>query len=298
MTARGSAIDGRVFGFDYCGFSDWVQRRIDTQGDAAAEWVTEQLDAAFAHIETGLRGAGFEPVETLGDGLIALADPGAASDTALGDIVAQAGLGLPFRSACALGSVQPIALVDRLTLWAGPGIARCHLAMRAAPECADGGAPRQEGAFAPHRLLRAEIVSETVGFVCLRQGKAALSPDTLQAIAQLVDASAAAFGSAIEKATQDEKGILLRVHFASDAEALAWSRYVREGLDPETDFGIGLAHGLLYRRASANGRSAPVVHGLPPIVPSPIQAQATMTTKQHYASGIGARFANVSIGGG
>ncbi|WP_160296884.1 AAA family ATPase [Sphingomonas sp. ERG5] len=261
MTARGSAIDGRVFGFDYCGFSDWVQRRIDTQGDAAAEWVTEQLDAAFAHIETGLRGAGFEPVETLGDGLIALADPGAASDTALGDIVAQAGLGLPFRSACALGSVQPIALVDRLTLWAGPGIARCHLAMRAAPERDDGGAPRQEGAFAPHRLLRAEIVSETVGFVCLRQGKAALSPDTLQAIAQLVDASAAAFGSAIEKATQDEKGILLRAHFASDAEALAWSRYVREGLDPETDFGIGLAHGLLYRRASANGRSAPVVHG-------------------------------------
>lgn len=250
-----------VFGFDYCGFSGWVQSRIDSEGEAAAEGVSDQLDSAFRRIESGLGTAGFETLETLGDGMIAVAKRRAASQTALADIVAGAGIGLPFRSASVLGPVRAVRLLDRLTLWAGGGIATCHEVMRAGPLRRSENVPAVAPAPTSQRLIRAAIVRGTVGFVCIRQPGAPLPEDALRAIALLVDASAAANGSVIEKATQDEKGLLLRTHFETEAQAADWARCVGEGLGSGLDFGIGLAQGLLYRSTPSNG-APPVVHGV------------------------------------
>jgi hypothetical protein len=250
-----------VFGFDYSGFSSWVQDRIEAEGEAAAEGVSDRLDTAFRRIEAGLRTAGFEPLETLGDGLIAVTDRAGPSEAALADIVARAGIGLPFRSASVLGPVRPIRLFDRLTLWAGGGIVRCHAVMRLGALRRGEDQPAVTQASTPHRLVRAAIVRGTVGFVCIRQPDAELPDNDLQAVARLIDASAAAYGSAIEKATQDEKGLLLRAHFDTDAQAGEWARCVAEGLGSGLDFGIGLAHGLLYRSTPSDG-AAPVVHGV------------------------------------
>ena len=261
VSIRQAAETLNVFGFDYSGFSSWVQDRIEAEGEAAAEGVSDRLDTAFRRIEAGLRTAGFEALETLGDGLIAVTDRPAASETALADIVAGAGIGLPFRSASVLGPVRSVRLLDRLTLWAGGGIASCHQVMRLGPLRRGEDQPGIAQAPPSHRLIRAAIVRGTVGFICIRQHGAELPDTDLQAVARLIDASAAASASAIEKATQDEKGLLLRAHFDTDAQATEWARCVAEGLGSDLDFGVGLAHGLLYRSTPSEGAS-PIVHGV------------------------------------
>ena len=120
-----------VFGFDYSGFSSWVQAHIEADGEAAAEEVSDRLDTAFRRIEAGLRTAGFEPLETLGDGLIAVTDRAAAPEAALADIVAGAGIGLPFRSARVLGPEEQLR---------GP---KRRLTRRAALRLGRARAPRQ-----------------------------------------------------------------------------------------------------------------------------------------------------------
>jgi len=259
-----SALVTRVFGFDYCDFSDWVQRCIDDRGDSAAEWVSDRIDTAFEHIGSGLRALGYEPVETLGDGLLAVATAAVAVEEKLAALVAGARLGLAFRCAVAFGAVRPVPILDRLTLWSGEGITRCHQAMRRAPRiaCPDESprALRPDPLRPdPLRLVRAEVIDGTVGFLCLRQDDIKLANSAVQDAARLAEASAEASGSRIEKATQDEKGILLRLHFTAMAEANDWARLVAEGLGRDFDFGIGLASGLIYRSTSPD--TPPVVHG-------------------------------------
>jgi len=254
-----AATAATVFGFDYCGFSRWVQARIEADGGMAAERITGQLNGALDRIGAGLAHAGLRVIETLGDGALAVADLDRPfSEDELDAIVSGAGLGLPFRRATEHGPIAHLLLAGRLPLWTGAGIERCHAAMREAPECAGGIAEPWHQGLAIGQLIDAEIIREMVGFVCVR-GLAGAG-DQLERAARTVDAATEAFGGILEKATHDEKGTLLRCHFGLGGGARDWAREAGEALAAlGLDFGIGLAEGLVYRCMSAD---APVVHGI------------------------------------
>ena len=267
-----------LVGFDVEGFSRTVEKAALRYGRGAGELAAQQI-LAGERIATDLgRQAGLRFADALGDGAVYLR---AQDSVTARDIRAlerfqeelkyahRKHTGLSVRTAWAHGAVRllrpsaPI-LEHSEVLW-GPAVARLHAALSARPRQRRPSPDTPPGR--PNLANReGEITEMTFVFVrlCRSHDWATLDEATLDDALGLIARWAARLGGRLERITQDEKGVHVRVGLPGQAavedewrERLSEPQQALRGLG--LDGAIAAAAGPVYRGPSDHGST--IVHG-------------------------------------
>ncbi len=262
-----------LVGFDAVGFSAYVESLAITHGRYAGEHAAATLFRAEQAIGEALADAGFRWADALGDGAIYASDR-SPRDGALNRLIArmakifEAQTGRTARTAWARGHVNETPLVPPLRehasfVW-GEAVARLHQSLHGTRRTR---APARAAAPLASRVAArsaSEGEVERLAFVFFRLAAAdhwrRLDVGNLhQALARL-SGWAGGFGGRVERITQDEKGVHLRI------AAPLWTMTKGWGHDlatPQTalralgfDAAVALAVGPVYAGVSVAGARA------------------------------------------
>ena len=267
-----------LIGFDVEGFSRTVEKATLRHGRVAGELAAQRI-LAGERIATALaRDAGLRFADALGDGAVYLRAQGAPTPrearalAQLQEELKYAHLretGLAVRTALAHGAVRlvwPAApILEHREVLLGPAVAKLHAALSQRPR---GRRPLPDPpADHPDLTNREGEVADMI-FVFLRlcggDAWAALEPRRLDDALGLIGHWAERQGGRLERITQDEKGVHVRVGLRGAGVA---ERNWRETLlEPQRalvglgfDGAVAAAAGAVYRGPSEHGST--IVHG-------------------------------------
>ncbi|MDB5481208.1 MAG: putative HTH-type transcriptional regulator, partial [Caulobacteraceae bacterium] len=271
-------FDAVLVGFDVEGFSRTVEKATLRHGRVAGELAAQRI-LAGERIATGLaREAGLRFADALGDGAVYLrpqATPTSREARALQrfqEELKYAHLretGLAVRTAWAHGAVRlmrPAApILEHGEVLLGPAVAKLHAGLSRRPRVRRP-AP-EPPADRPHLTSReGEIADMTFVFLRLCRGEAwpELGPDRLDDVLGLIGHWAERRGGRLERITQDEKGVHVRVGLRGvSATDRDWRDIL---LEPQRalislgfDGAVAAAGGPVYRGPSEHGST--IVHG-------------------------------------
>jgi hypothetical protein len=275
---RVEEFDAVLIGFDVEGFSRTVEKATLRHGRAAGELAAQRI-LAGERIATRLAGeAGLRFADALGDGAVYLRaqGPPTARETRalqhLQEELQYAHLretGLSVRTASAHGAVRlvrPAApILEHREVLLGSAVAKLHTGLsrknrnrRPAPEL-----PARRSDLTSRE---GEVADMTFVFLRLCRGEAWADLDTerLDDVLRLVGHWAERHGGRLERITQDEKGVHLRVGLrGAGAAAADWRETL---LEPQRalvslgfDGAVAAAGGAVYRGPSEHGST--IVHG-------------------------------------
>jgi hypothetical protein len=272
-------FDAVLIGFDVEGFSRTVEKATLRHGRVAGELAAQRI-LAGERIATRLAGeAGLRFADALGDGAVYLRAQGAPNGREtralqhLQEELKYAHLratGLAVRTAWAHGPVKivrPAApILEHREVLLGPAVAKLHAGLSRRPRSRRPG-PEPPAEERPDLGAReGEVADMTFVFLRLCRGDAwaELEPGRLEDVLWLIGHWAERQGGRLERITQDEKGVHVRVGLRG---ASAVDRNWREILlEPQRALvGLGLdgavaaAAGAVYRGPSEHGST--IVHG-------------------------------------
>ena len=271
-------FDAVLIGFDVEGFSRTVEKATLRYGRAAGELAAQRI-LAGERIATRLAGeAGLRFADALGDGAVYLRAQGAPTGREtralqhLQEELKYAHLretGLSVRTASAHGAVRLIRpaapILEHREVLLGSAVAKLHTGLsrrnrnrRPAPELPAGR---------PDLMSReGEVADMTFVFLRLCRGEAWANLDTerLEDVLRLVGHWAERQNGGLERITQDEKGVHIRVGLReAGAGAVDWRETL---LEPQRalvglgfDGAVAAAGGAVYRGPSEHGST--IVHG-------------------------------------
>jgi hypothetical protein len=271
-------FDAVLIGFDVEGFSRTVEKATLRHGRVAGELAAQRI-LAGERIATGLaREAGLRFADALGDGAVYLRAQGtptgreARALQRLQEELKYAHLretGLAVRTAWAHGAVRivrPAApILEHREVLLGPAVAKLHAGLQRRPR---SRRPTPEPpAERPDLASReGEVADMTFVFfrLCGGEAWADLDPGRLDDVLWLIGHWAERQGGRLERITQDEKGVHVRVGLRGVSvadrdwrEILLEPQRVLVGLG--LDGAVAAAGGAVYRGPSEHGST--IVHG-------------------------------------
>ncbi|HLZ84181.1 MAG TPA: ATP-binding protein [Caulobacteraceae bacterium] len=271
-------FDAVLVGFDVEGFSRTVEKATLRHGRVAGELAAQRI-LAGERIATGLaHEAGLRFADALGDGAVYLraqAAPGGREARALQHFLEELKYahlretGLAVRAAWAHGAVRllrPTApILEHREVLLGPAVAKLHAGLSRRPRVRRP-APEPPADRPDLASREGEIADMTFVYVRLCRGEAwaDLSLGRLDDVLGLIGHWAERCGGRLERITQDEKGVHLRVGLRGTSAA---DRDWRETLlEPQRaliglgfDGAVAAAAGAVYRGPSEHGST--IVHG-------------------------------------
>jgi len=271
-------FDAVLVGFDVEGFSRTVEKATLRHGRVAGELAAQRILAGERIATTLARQAGLRFADALGDGAVYLrAQPAPTAREARALLRFQEELkyahlretGLSVRTAWAHGAVRlmrPAApILEHREVLLGPAVAKLHAGLSRRPR-ARRPTPEPPADRPDLTSREGEIADMTFVYLrlCRGEGWAELGPDRLDDVLGLIGHWAERRGGRLERITQDEKGVHVRVGLRGVSAA---DRNWRETLlEPQRalislgfDGAVAAAGGAVYRGPSEHGST--IVHG-------------------------------------
>jgi hypothetical protein len=271
-------FDAVLVGFDVEGFSRTVEKATLLHGRVAGELAAQRI-LAGERIATRLaREADLTFADALGDGAVYLRPQGPPTGREtralqrLQEELKYAHLretGLSVRTAWAHGPVRvlrPAApILEHREVLLGPAVARLHAGLSRRPKARRP--PPEPPPDRPDLASReGEIADMTFVYLRLCRGEAwaDLGPERLEDVLRLIGHWAERRGGRLERITQDEKGVHVRVGVrGADPADGGWRQVLLEARRTLVDLGFdgaaAAASGAVYRGPSEHGST--IVHG-------------------------------------